>query len=71
MRAEAGLSHAFRVDCSQGNVILDPEVVLNVFLILQLSVDRSSSTLMTQFCNVALEVIPGNSAYSLFLYPMD
>ena len=71
MRAEAGLSHAFRVDCSRGNVILDPEVVLNVFLILQLSVDRSSSTLMTQFCNVALGVIPGNSAYSLFLYPMD
>ena len=49
MRTEAGLSHAFRVDCSRGNVILDPEVVLNVFLILQLSVNRSSSALMTQF----------------------
>lgn len=71
MRTEAGLSHAFRVDCSRGSVILDPEVVLNAFLILQLSVDGSSSTLMTQFCNVALGVIPGNSAYSLVLYPTD
>lgn len=49
MRTEAGLSHAFRVDCSRGNVILDPEVVLNAFLILPLSVNRSSSALMTQF----------------------
>lgn len=72
MRTEAGLSHAFRVDCSRGSIILDPEAVLNVFLILQLSVCvRSSSTLMTQFCNMALGVIPGNSAYSLFLYPTD
>lgn len=38
MRTEAGLSHAFRVDCSQRSAILAPEAVLNVFLILHLSV---------------------------------
>lgn len=33
----AGPAHAFRVDCGRSSVLLDPEVLLNVVLILQFS----------------------------------